>query len=49
MLAHVEGEELLIDANPVHGVQRLLVCFEMLSEIEEDSLEEVSIVSVSMC
>jgi len=43
----VKGEELLIDVNPVHGVHRFLMCFEMFGEIE-DSLEGVSIVSVSV-
>ena len=45
----MKNEELLIDANSIHEVQRFLMYFEMLSEIEKNSLEEVSIISISMC
>ena len=46
---YMENEELLIDMNSIHEIQRFLMYFEMLSEIEKNSLEEISIISISIC
>ena len=42
----MKNEELLIDVNSIHGVQRFLIYFEMLSEIKKDFLKEISIILI---
>src|SRR5205809_7850192 len=39
--AHVQGMQVLVDSYPCVGVHRLLVCLEMVDEVQEDAFEAV--------